>query len=118
MAILWPTTTIALLAASEDDMPGSPDDWGGAPDPETGYSKVAGGIRAHLSAPSGAAAFSQEGNSVTAQYRLIADPCAIADNMRIRDELTGLEYQVDWALPRPEPLAHVIAGVSRVTETS
>jgi hypothetical protein len=118
MAILWPTTTVALLAPSEDDLPDSPDDWGGAPDPETGYGVVARGIRAHLSSPSGAAAFSQEGNSVTAQYRLLADPCDIVDNMRIRDELTGLEYQVDWSLPRPEPMAHVIAGVSRVVGTS
>jgi hypothetical protein len=118
MGILWPTTTIALLAASEDDVPDSDDDWGGAPDPETGYTKVAIGIRAHLSAPSGAAAFGQEGSSVTAQYRLLADPCPIVDNMRLRDEVTGLEYQVDWCLPRPEPMAHVVAGISRTSGTA
>jgi len=118
MAVLYATTTISLLAASQDDMPNDPDDWGGAPDPETGYATVATGIRAHLSAPSGAAVFGQEGSSVTAQYRLLADPCALADNMRIKDEITGLQYQVDWSMARPEPLAHVIAGVSRTTGTS
>lgn len=118
MAILLATTTVSLLGVTEDDLPSDPDDWGGAPDPTTGYAPVASGIRAHLSAPSGAAAFSSEGSSVTAQYRLIADPCAIADNMRIRDEMTGLEYQVDWSMTRTEPMAHVIAGVSRTTATS
>lgn len=116
--ILLATTTIALLGAIEDDVPGDPDDWGGAPDPTTGYGVVASGIRAHLSAPSGSAGHAPEGSTVTAQYRLIADPCAIVDDMRIRDESTGLEYQVDWALPRPEPMAHVVAGVSRTTGTS
>ena len=116
--ILLASTTISLLGTIEDDVPGDPDDWGGAPDPETGYGVVAKGIRAHLSAPSGAAAFSQEGSSVTAQYRLLADPCAITDNMRIRDEVTGLEYQVDWSMTRPAPMAHVIAGVSRATSTA
>jgi hypothetical protein len=118
VSILWPTTTIALLAATQDDSPDDADDWGGAPDPETGYTKVATGIRAHLSAPNAAASFASEGSSVTAQYRLLADPCDIIDNMRIRDEVTGLEYQVDWCLPRPEPMAHVVAGISRTTSTS
>jgi hypothetical protein len=116
--ILFPTTSVALKAASQDDLPGSPDDWGGAPDPETGYATVARGIRAHLSAPSAQAVFGQEGSSVTAQYRLLCDPCALSDDMRVVDELTGLEYQVDWALPRPEPMAHVVAGLTRVTATS
>jgi hypothetical protein len=116
--ILLATTTVGLLAAHEDDVPGDPDDWGGAPDPTTGYSKVATGIRAHLSAPSAAAAFSSEGSSVTAQYRMIADPCRIEDNMRVVDELTGLQYQVDWSMARGEPMAHVIAGLSRTTGTS
>jgi hypothetical protein len=113
--ILFSTTTVSLLAASEDDVPGDPDDWGGAPDPQTGYLRVAEGIRAHLSAPSANANFGQEGSTVTVQYRLLVDPCPLGDNMRVRDESTGLEYQVDWTLPRPEPLAHVVAGLTRVT---
>jgi hypothetical protein len=118
MAILFPTTTVALLAASADDLPDSPDDWGGAPDPETGYAVVARGIRAHLSAPSGAATFGQEGSTVTEQYRLVADLCPLTESMRVRDETTGNEYQVDWCMPRPEPLAHMVAGLSKTTSTA
>lgn len=113
MAILLPTTRISLLGVVEDDVPGSEDDWGGAPDPETGYAVVASGIRAHLSAPSANAAFTPGGSAVTTQFRLLADPCAITDDMRIIDEITGDTYQVDWSLHRPEPMAHVVAGVSR-----
>ena len=113
MSILYPTTTITVLqpggSGSDDDT----DDWGGAPDPETGYSARETGVRAHLSSPSGAASFSQEGSTVTAQFRLLCDPVTLNENDRIRDERTGLEYQVDWCLDRPEPMAHVVAGVSR-----
>lgn len=116
--ILMPTTTIALLGVVQDDSPEDDDDWGGAPDPTTGYGVVASGIRAHLSAPSAAAASAQEGNTTRVQFRLLADPCDIVDNMRIRDEQTGEEYQVDWSLTRPEPLSHVIAGVSKATSTA
>lgn len=118
MGILFPTTTIELRSPTQDDLPDSPDDWGGAPDRTTGYSPTAKGIRAHLSSPSASATVGQEGSSVTAQYRLIADPCPIADNMLVRDEVTGLEYQVDWSMQRPDPMAHVVAGLTRVTSTS
>jgi hypothetical protein len=118
VSILFATTQVSLLSPAEDDLPDSDDDWGGAPDPETGYATVARGIRAHLSAPSASATFAQEGSSVAAQFRLLVDPCAIAENMRVKDEVTGLEYQVDWCLPRPEPMAHVVAGVSRATGTA
>jgi hypothetical protein len=116
--ILFATTQISLKSASQDDLPDSPDDWGGAPDPETGYATVARGIRAHLSAPSAQAVFSVESSLVSATYRLLCDPCDLQDDMRVVDEMTGLEYQVDWALPRPEPLAHVVAGLTRVTATA
>lgn len=118
MTIPLSSTTVALLAPGSISTGDDSDDWGGAPDPETGYSVVASGIRAHFSAPSASASFAGEGSSVTAQFRLLADPCDLRNNYLVEDETTGLRYSVDWVLPRPAILAHVVAGVSRSTGTA
>lgn len=118
MSILFATTAISLLSPSEDDLPDSDDDWGGAPSRATGYTPTLTGIRAHLSAPSGNAAYAQEGSGVAVQYRLICDPVALVPAMLVRDDGTGEVYQVDWCLTRPEPLAHTVAGISKTSGSS
>lgn len=103
------TTSITLLTYTDDD-------WGG----QTGTLSTAGTgdpVRAHLSAPSGSAAFSSGGSTSSTQYRLVADPCELAADMAVRDETTGSIYRVDWVLSRGAPIPHVVAGVSASTST-
>lgn len=116
--ILIPTTTVSLLQPGAAGTSDDTDDWGGAPDPETGYSPAETGIRAHLSAPSGSQVAAPEGSSVEIQFRLIADPCGIADNMQVRDDTTGEVYAVAWSLRRGQPIPHVVAGLTKVTSTA
>ena len=83
-------------------MPDDPDDWGGAPDPETGYAVVATGIRAHLSAPGGL--------RPPAARRAVASPSAvpaasptrapIEDNMRIARRGHRPRVPGDWSMSR------------------
>lgn len=112
------TTRVTLLQPGGGSTSDDTDDWGGAPDPETGYSPAATGVRAHLSAPSALATHQGEGSTVVTEFRMLTDPCALADNMRVRDETTGLEYDVAWVLPRPALISHVVAGLTRSVGTS
>jgi hypothetical protein len=115
-----PTTLVTLLKPREGDS--DSDDWGTAPDPETGYEAVATGIRAHFSGSGSGSTTSSSadasGGSVLLRYRLLCDPCALATDMRVRDERTGLVYDVAWVTPKPEPLSHLVASVTRSTGTS
>lgn len=112
MSILLATTTITVSTPFVEE------DWGGAPSYST-FVPIATGIRAHLSAPSGAAVAASEGSSVGIQYTLLCDPSApIESNSLITDDRTGDVYQVDWWQSRPEPLAHIVAGVSRSASVS
>lgn len=117
-----PTTTITLLAPIEPPDPGADveaDDWGVGADPETGYEPVAFGIRAHLSnrvnvtQPSAFGQFTSAGNTEQLKYRLIADVCELKADMRVRDERTGLEYDVAWVVPRPPPMPHMVASLTK-----
>jgi hypothetical protein len=120
MALPFPTTRISLLQPRDADS--DSDDWGTAPDPDGGYGVVASGIRAHLSGSGSGSATSSssggEGGSELVRYRLLCDPCELAANMRVRDDVTGLVYDVAWVTPRPEPMSHLVAGVTRSTGTS
>lgn len=112
MSIPLSTTTVALLQPGTSSTSDDTDDWGGAPDPETGYTPAATGIRAHLSAPSANANFGQEGSTVSTQIRMVADPCDIHANYRVLDETTGETYDVAWVLSRGAPIPHVAAGLT------
>ena len=120
MSIPLATTTVTLLAPSNPPVDAG-DDWATAPDPETGYTPVATGIRAHFSA-SGQSSFGfgqyvSEGNIEQLRYELLADPCALAADMRVRDEATGLEYDVAWVTPKAALIPHVVASVTRSVGT-
>lgn len=118
MAIPFPTTTIALLAPASANRD---EDWGTAPDPESGYSPVESGVNAHFSTTGAGASTGQatpQGNTETIRYELLCDPCGLRADMRVHDERTGLDYDVAWVMPRPEPLSHLVASVSRSTATS
>lgn len=106
MSVLLATTTIDILQPSAEE------DWGGAPD-RSSYTPLATGIRAHMSSPSGAAIAASEGSAVGIQYRLLCDIAPIENQSLIIDNRTGDTYQVDWWQSRPEPMAHIVAGVSR-----
>lgn len=111
-----PTTTVDLLSPGVDDTEG--EDWGGAPDSETGYVPVVTGVRAHLSAPSGTQSAVQEGSTMVTTFRLIADPCDLHANYRIKDNSTGVTYDVAWVLSRGFPIPHVVAGLTMASGTS
>lgn len=102
------STTVALLVPSADD-------WGGA---GSVWTTVGTGIRAHLSALSGAASSAQEGQGSAVTHRLLCDPAAVTPDMRVLDETTGETYQVDWVQAKPRPLGHVAAGLHRASATS
>lgn len=110
MSIPFPTTTVTLLKS--DVTPGGEDDWGSGQDVSTFKPHVTG-IRAHLSAPGANAAFQSSGSTVAYEFRLLLDPCDLSEDMQVLDEDTGDQYQVNWRVHRPEPMAHVVAGVSR-----
>jgi hypothetical protein len=118
MSIVLATTKVTLLQPGTDSTADDTDDWGGAPDPVTGYTPAASGIRAHLSSPSANANFGQEGNTVSAQFRMVADPCDLRSNMQVKDETTGEVYSVAWVLKRGDPIPHVVAGLLQATATA
>lgn len=111
MSIVIATTTVSIST------PTSTDDWGSGTDRAT-YAPIATGVRAHLSAPSGAAVAASEGSSVGIQYRLLCDLAPLADDALVTDDRTGDVYQVDWWQSRPHPIAHIVAGISKATSVS
>lgn len=117
MSIPIATTTIQLLEPTAFD-PENNDDWGTAPDPETGYEPAGEPVRAHLSAPSGNATFEQSGFSSSLIYRLLCDPCGIEPSMLVQDLGSGITYTVSWCLSRPGPMPHVVAGLNLVSDTA
>lgn len=116
MTIPISSTTVQLLSPGESDT--EAEEWGGAPAHDTGYAPVGQPVRAVLSAPSGAAITGPGASSAENEVRLVADPCPIEADMLVRDAFDGSVYQVSWALSRPEPLAHVVAGLVRVTAST
>jgi hypothetical protein len=112
-----PTTTITLLAPVPPE--DQEDDWGTGPDPASGFTAVASGVRAHLSSrmniatPSAFGQFTSGGNTQQLKFRMICDPCELTPDMRVLDETTGEEYDVAWVMPRPEPMSHIVSSVTR-----
>lgn len=116
MGILLATTTIQLLSPEESDTVA--EDWGGSPDPVTGYRAVGDPVRAHLSSPSVGSFVSQEGSGTSTSFSLLCDPCDLSDNMRVQDLSNDTVYDVAWSLKRGFPMPHVVASVTRSTSTS
>lgn len=72
---------------------------------------VAAGVRAHLSAPSGAEAV-QGGSAETVQWRLTCDPVDLHHADTIVDDSTGDTFEVVWARSRPGlGVDHTVAGL-------
>lgn len=117
MSIPLPTTKIQLLSPTAQEGSGGENDWGGAPDPTTGYSESGPVVRAHLSAPSGSQSSSPDNSFNDVTYRLICDPCDIKPDMQVLDLGSGVTYTVTWCQSRPGPMPHVVAGLSYVTAT-
>jgi hypothetical protein len=120
MTVPLATTTITLLAPIKDAAtPSDADDWGTGADPETGFEVTETGVRAHLSsrsssiAPTAFGQFTPAGNTEQLKFRLVCDPCSLQAAMRVKDETTGLTYDVAWVTPRPEPLRHLVASITR-----
>lgn len=122
MTLFAATTHVRLLSPGPSDSSGSPDtpagDWGSAPDRDTGYTPVGDPVRAHLSGPSGNGTTDSEGSSAALAWTLLADPCPITTDMLVEDVFDGAVYNVDWCANRPEPLAHVVAGISLVVSSA
>jgi hypothetical protein len=108
--IVLATTTIDVLSPGASDT--EAEDWGGAPDSDTGYAPVRTGVRAHLSSPTGAQSASVEGNMVINFFRLVADPCGLQPNNRVKDNSTGVVYDVQWCQERGAPIPHTVAGLT------
>ncbi len=109
-----PTTSIQLLAPGANDT--EAEDWGGAPPAPSGYEPLGDPVRAHLSVPRGNTSVSPGASTSNTDVFLICDPCAMAPDMLIHDLITGLDWQVDWAVYRPDPfgLDHIEARIARV----
>ena len=112
------TTTVALLAPKGGAVDTDAEDWGTGADLETDFNEVASGIRAHLSGASSSYTSSSSGGTELIRHKLLCDPCELRPDMYVKDESTELVYAVGWVTPRPEPLAHLVATLTRSTGTS
>ncbi len=112
MALPLATTTIAVLrvtAASGYDEP-----YGGD-EPSTGREVAASGIQAVIGRPAGREQLAGSEQSIT-DLQLIADTLALQPTDWVRDETTGVEYRVVWAVSYPDPMGGTFteAGIRRV----
>ena len=107
MAIPFATTTIAVLRAGA----GASDD---PYDPQPERETVASGVRAHISTSTGYEQ-TQGGSQSIGDFRVTCDPTDIRHTDRIVDEVTGEEFDVEWATPRRGlGLDHTFAGLKQV----
>lgn len=82
-------TTITLYKAPAED------DWGGAPDEST-YVEVDGAqIPAVIGRPAASNLVAQEGTNLVYRYPLVCNPCALTEDMMIKDNKTGFMYSVE-----------------------
>lgn len=108
MAIPLHTTTITVLRVATD--PGR-DPYDALPEPAV----VAAGVRAHLSSPSGRER-TAGGSQEVVEFRLACDPVDLRHTDQVRDETTGLVYEVVWTRERQAlGLDHTQAGLKQVT---
>lgn len=105
MTIPIASTTISILRAPEQD--------DGYPDTEPVYVTVTTGVSAHLSRPHGNE--SDLGERTMLRVRLICNPCDLRHTDLVRDEQTGLVWQVDWVQLRTQGTItdHLVAGLHR-----
>lgn len=112
MSVPLATTTIAILRRKAADVYAEP--YAGLTSADRDV--VSSGVRAVIDAPSG----SQDvagGEQTRSRFRLAADPCDLHRTDWVRDERTGVEYQVSWVLPFSRPngaASHVEAGLDLV----
>lgn len=86
MALTLTTTTISVLRVAEDTDP-----YDAQPEP----APVASGVPAHIFSPTGEE--QEAGGSRSNTYRRMAcDPTDLTETDTVRDDTTGLVYQVEW----------------------
>jgi hypothetical protein len=116
MGVLIQDTSFQLLSPGSADT--EAEDWGGAPDAATGYAAVGNPVGGTLYSESGFASVPQEGSTVRYVYKMLCEMCDLKEGMRVRDLVTGLEYEVLDVNPRPKALIPVVeAHVSRSVAT-
>jgi hypothetical protein len=99
-------TTVTLLEPVEGDAYSD--------EPDTTFTATETGVRAHIYAASGSRFTSASGVSQTSTYRMDADPCVVPDGGRVLDELTGLEYHVEFHHTVTSLIPHTIVGLEQV----
>lgn len=104
------TTTITVLSAVQT---GDVDNWDAAAvSAEEGVT----GVRAVISSPSGQATV-QGGDQQIISARLNCDPIDLAHTDQVRDDTTGLVYQVVWSARRTGlGVDHTVADLAIVTD--
>lgn len=103
------TTTIAVLRSPSSDQYDEPYGGGGPGDRTT----VASGVRAVIDRPFGREQVAG-GEQSQVTLSLVCDPCDIGYRDMVRDERTGVVYQVQWALhygPHVEGGIQIVQGV-------
>ncbi len=105
------TGTVTLLSPAAGEQNQSAENWRD----DANYVPVASGIPARLSGPSAARGYASEGSGTSYTYRLIAEPCALTDGMRVRDDRTGDVYAVDTAWQVTDFIPQTLADMSRIS---
>lgn len=96
------TTTITILATTGD------------PYEESAPTVVASGIRAHIGQPGGSE-IRGGGSQSDVSDKLDADPCTLDHTMQVRDDTTGVVFDVVWVRDRRGlGLDHIEAGLRQV----
>jgi hypothetical protein len=104
MSVLIATSTFTLLTPTGED-------WGGEAAAYTDGDTVRGTL-------SGAAGVSDGAGNVIYQHKLTLDPCELTEDMRVRDESTGLEYSIVDVPQRTTLIPVTVAQVTRSVATS
>lgn len=105
------TTTITVLRRPTLDGDGNViDPYDAQPAPAV----LASNVRAHISTPSGSER-TAGGSETTVQWRLDCDPTDMAHTDQVRDDSTGVVYDVTWVAERRGfGLDHLVADLRRV----
>jgi hypothetical protein len=118
--IPFSTTTITIYRRSEDDAYAEP--YSGLK--PTDRDVVAEAVRAVIDVPVGRQAGIERnrgGESVRTELRLVADPIDLLHTDQIRDDTTGVFYDISWIVHYPDGPGdaggHIEAGIVNIEGT-